>query len=61
ALERLRQERDALLTEATAGWAPGELADFTGQLRRFVQDLTDHLPTLASVAGGAVDLPEKDR
>ncbi|MGY1837729.1 MULTISPECIES: MarR family winged helix-turn-helix transcriptional regulator [unclassified Modestobacter] len=61
ALERLRQERDALLTEVTAGWAPGELAGFTAQLRRFVQDLTDHLPTLGSAAGGAVEPPEKDR
>ncbi|MGY1855341.1 MarR family winged helix-turn-helix transcriptional regulator [Modestobacter sp. SYSU DS0290] len=60
-LDQLRQERDALLTEVTADWAPGELAGFTAQLRRFVQDLTDHLPTLGSATGGAVDSLEKDR
>ncbi len=70
ALDQLRQERDALLTAVTADWAPGDLAGFTAQLRRFVQDLTDHLPTLGSATGGALTSsgapsgttsPEKDR
>ncbi|MGY2078419.1 MarR family winged helix-turn-helix transcriptional regulator [Modestobacter sp. SYSU DS0657] len=60
-LDQLRQEREALLAAVTADWAPGELAGFTAQLRRFVQDLTDHLPTLGSAVGGPVDSPEKDR
>ena len=61
ALERLRQERNAHLAAVTADWAPAELAAFTAQLQRFVQGLTDHLPTLGAAAGGAPDDSEKDR
>ena len=59
-LEQLRQERNAHLATVTAGWQPGEVAAFTGQLQRFVQDLTDHLTTLGA-ATGAVSDTEKDR
>ena len=60
-LDQLRQERNAHLAAATAGWSPAELATFTASLQRFVQDLTDHLPTLGAAAGGAENSPEKDR
>ncbi|SDY54136.1 DNA-binding transcriptional regulator, MarR family [Modestobacter sp. DSM 44400] len=56
-LTAMRQERDGLIYEVTADWTPEELSSFTGQLHRFVQDLTDHLPSLRSAA----TLPEKDR
>jgi DNA-binding MarR family transcriptional regulator len=58
ALEQLRDERNAHLAAATTGWAPEELAAFTAALQRFVQDLTDHLPTLAPAARAD---SEKDR
>ena len=57
----MRQERDGLLAQVTAGWAPEELATFTRQLHRFVRDLTDHLPTLGAAAGSASTCTEKDR
>jgi DNA-binding MarR family transcriptional regulator len=60
-LDQMRQERDGLLTQVTADWSSDELATFTRQLHRFVQDLTHHLPTLGAVAGGAVNCTEKDR
>jgi len=60
-LEQLRDERDLHLTAVTADWAPDELHRFTTALQRFVQDLADHLPNLAPVAGGATPTPEKDR
>jgi DNA-binding MarR family transcriptional regulator len=60
-LETMRQERDALLDRVTAGWAPGERASFTGQLHRFVQDLTTHLPSLGAAAGDTAPRTEKDR
>ena len=61
ALEQLRDERNAHLAAATTGWAPEELAAFTAALQRFVQDLTDHLPSLGTAAGGAENSSEKDR
>ena len=61
ALERLREERNAHLASATADWAPEELASFTAGLQRFVQALTDHLPTFGTAAGGAANDSEKDR
>jgi DNA-binding MarR family transcriptional regulator len=60
-VEQMREERNHLLAQVTAGWAPDELATFTRQLHRFVQDLTDSLPTLGAAAGGAVNCSEKDR
>jgi DNA-binding MarR family transcriptional regulator len=60
-LDQMRRERDGMLARVTAGWAPDELAAFTGQLRRFVRDLTDHLPTLGTAVGDAVSCSEKDR
>ena len=57
-LEQLRQERNAHLTSATADWSPAELATFTDHLRRFVQDLSDHLGAASS---GAANSSEKDR
>jgi DNA-binding MarR family transcriptional regulator len=60
-LEQMRQERDGLLAQVTAAWTPDELATFTRQLHRFVQDLTDHLPILGPAAGGAATCTEKDR
>lgn len=63
ALERLREERNAHLAQATAGWTPAELDSFTAALQRFVQDLTDHLPTPGAPAGSPGDDREekKDR
>ena len=60
-LDQLRDERNAHLAAVTSDWAPDELAHFTTALQRFVQDLTDHLPTLGAPAGGAATTPEKDR
>jgi DNA-binding MarR family transcriptional regulator len=60
-LETMRQEREALLERVTATWTAGERAAFTGQLHRFVQDLTTHLPSLSAAAGGASPSAEKDR
>jgi DNA-binding MarR family transcriptional regulator len=60
-VEQLRQERNRLLGQVTADWAPDELASFTRQLHRFVRDLTDHLPTPGAAAGDAVNCTEKDR
>jgi DNA-binding MarR family transcriptional regulator len=60
-LDSMRQERDALLERVTAAWAPDERAAFTGQLHRFVQDLTTHLPSLSAAAGGTAPCAEKDR
>jgi len=60
-LAQLRDERNAHLTAVTADWAPDELHRFTTQLQRFVQDLTDHLPHLTAVPGGAPTPSEKDR
>ena len=59
-VEQLRQERNRLLGQVTADWAPDELASFTRQLHRFVRDLTDHLPTPGAAADGAVNT-ENDR
>ena len=59
-LDQLRDERNAHLAAVTADWEPDELAGFTAALQRFVQDLTDHLPTLGAPAGAATT-PEKDR
>ena len=60
-VEKMRQERDSVLGRVTAGWTADELATFTRQLHRFVQDLNDLLPTLGTAVGGAVNPPEKDR
>jgi DNA-binding MarR family transcriptional regulator len=60
-VEKMRQERDSVLARVTAGWTADELATFTRQLRRFVRDLNDLLPTLGTAVGGAVNPPEKDR
>ena len=60
-VEQLRLERDRLLGQVTADWAPDELASFTRQLHRFVRDLTDHLPAPGAAAGDAVNCTEKDR
>ena len=60
-VEQMRQERNRLLAQVTAGWAPDELTTFTRQLHRFVQDLSDSLPTLGTAVGSAVDPTEKDR
>ncbi len=60
-LDTMRQEREALLERVTAGWAPAERTAFTGQLHRFVQDLTVHLPSLSAAAGGTAPCAEKDR
>jgi DNA-binding MarR family transcriptional regulator len=60
-LVQMRHERDGLLAQVTAAWTPDELAAFTRQLHRFVQDLTDHLPTPGPAAGGAATCTEKDQ
>jgi len=60
-VEQLRQERNRLLAQVTADWAPDELASFTRQLHRLVRDLTDHLPSMGAAAGGAATSTEKDR
>nr|WP_246406930.1 MarR family transcriptional regulator [Modestobacter versicolor] len=60
-VQKMRQERDGLIAQATTGWSPDELATFTRQLHRFVRDLTDHVSQLGAAAGGAVHPPEKDR
>jgi DNA-binding MarR family transcriptional regulator len=60
-VEKMRQERDALLARVTADWTADELATFTRQLHRFVRDLSESLPTLGTAVGGAVNPPEKDR
>ncbi|WP_222194431.1 MarR family winged helix-turn-helix transcriptional regulator [Modestobacter italicus] len=58
ALEALREERNGHLATVTADWSPAELAAFTAQLHRFVQDLTAHL---GAAAGGTANDSEKDR
>jgi DNA-binding MarR family transcriptional regulator len=60
-VEKMRQERDSMLARVTADWTADELATFTRQLRRFVRDLSECLPTLGPAIGGAVNPPEKDR
>jgi DNA-binding MarR family transcriptional regulator len=60
-LDQMRHERDVLLAQVTTDWTPDELAVFTRQLHRFVRNLSDHLPTLGTAAGGAVNPTEKDR
>jgi DNA-binding MarR family transcriptional regulator len=60
-LEAMRQERDGFLQQVTADWAPEDLDTFTRLLHRFVQGLTDHLPSLGAAAGGASPCTEKDR
>ncbi len=60
-LESMRQEREALLERVTAAWTDAERTAFTGQLHRFVQDLTAQLPFLGAAAGGASPAAEKDR
>jgi DNA-binding MarR family transcriptional regulator len=60
-LEAMRQERDGLLDQVTAAWTPVDLETFTGLLHRFVQDLTEHLPTMGAAAGSASPCLEKDR
>jgi DNA-binding MarR family transcriptional regulator len=60
-LDGMRREREELLAAVTADWSPTDLATFTGQLRRFVDDLTDHLPSLGAAAGASLPRPEKDR
>ena len=60
-LDQMRQERSALFERVTAGWADDELRTFTRQLHRLVQQLTDHLPTLAAASGDAATTAEKDR
>ncbi|WP_369132994.1 MarR family winged helix-turn-helix transcriptional regulator [Modestobacter sp. I12A-02662] len=60
-LDQMRREREELLAAVTADWSPAELAGFTGQLRRFVDDLTDHLPSLGAAAGAPLPRTETDR
>jgi DNA-binding MarR family transcriptional regulator len=60
-LDSMRREREELLAAVTANWSPGELAGFTGQLRRFVDDLTDHLPSLGAAVAAPLPRTEKDR
>jgi DNA-binding MarR family transcriptional regulator len=60
-LETMRQERDGMLDQITASWTREELATFTRLLHRFVQGLTDQLPSLGAAAGGASPCTEKDR
>lgn len=60
-VQSMRHDRDALLDQITAHWTPEEIASFTGQLHRFVQDLTDHLPSLGAAACGTPSCTEKDR
>ena len=60
-VEKMRQERDSVLSRVTADWTADELATFTRQLHRFVRDLDDLIPTLGTAVGGAVNPPEKDR
>ena len=60
-LDAMRQEREALLERVTATWTAGERAAFTGQLHRFVQDLTSQLPSLGVAAGGTAPYAERDR
>ncbi|MCU1604805.1 MAG: Transcriptional regulator, MarR family, partial [Modestobacter sp.] len=57
----LRHERDGMLEQVTESWTPQELETFTRLLRRFVQGLTDQLPSLGAAAGGASPCLEKDR
>jgi DNA-binding MarR family transcriptional regulator len=44
AVEELSRERAAVLEGITAGWSDGDLADFTGLLGRFLDDLAAALP-----------------
>jgi DNA-binding MarR family transcriptional regulator len=60
-VEKMRQERDSVLSRVTADWTADELATFTRQLHRFVRDLDDLIPTLGTAVGGASNPPEKDR
>jgi DNA-binding MarR family transcriptional regulator len=60
-METMRQERDGMLQQVTESWTPQELETFTRLLRRFVQGLTDQLPSLGAAAGGASPCLEKDR
>ena len=59
-VHRLRAERDAVIERSTRTWSADERAAFARQLRRFVDDLADTLPT----PGGAAAVPtpaERDR
>lgn len=59
-VHRLRAERDAVVERSTRTWSADERAVFARQLRRFVDDLADTLPT----PGGAAAVPtpaERDR
>ena len=60
-VEKMRQERDSVLSRVTADWTADELATFTRQLHRFVRDLNELIPTLGTAVGGASTPPEKDR
>jgi DNA-binding MarR family transcriptional regulator len=60
-VEKMRQERDSVLSRVTADWTADELATFTRQLHRVVRGLNDLIPTLGTAVGGAVNPPEKDR
>jgi DNA-binding MarR family transcriptional regulator len=60
-LDQMRHERTALFDRVTADWDSDELHTFTRQLHRLVHDLTEHLPTLGTVTGGAAITSEKDR
>lgn len=60
-MEALRQERDGMLHAVTADWTPEDIETFTRLLHRFVQGLTDHLPSLGAAAGVASPCTEKDR
>ena len=59
-LRQMHREREALVERVTSAWSAEDLTRFTELLDRFVQDLTDHLPTLTA-PGGPTPSVEKDR
>ncbi len=56
-VEGMRAEREALFETVTVRWADADLACFHELLHRFVEDLTEALPSLAPVA--QVDAPRR--
>ena len=49
-LAQMHRDREALIEAVTSAWSAEDLTRFTELLDRFVQDLTDHLPTLTALA-----------
>ncbi|MPQ98636.1 MarR family transcriptional regulator [Modestobacter sp. I12A-02628] len=59
-LAEITREREAFIARVTASWPTEDVTHFTELMNRFVDDLSDQLPTPAA-SGGPAQTAEKNR